>query len=61
MEGRTEKSKQLVELNEQMMDDAEQMGFAERKMAHLTAGTSKIERDAVLVVDKANAAAARCG
>jgi hypothetical protein len=59
MEGRTEKSKQLVELNEKLLDLAEQLSFAERKKSHLTSGTSKVERDAVLVVDKANAAAGK--
>jgi hypothetical protein len=54
MEGRTERSKQMVVLQEQMLDIAEKMDFASRKMRDLTTGTSKIERDAVVVVDKVN-------
>jgi hypothetical protein len=59
MEGRAEKSKQLVELNEQMLTNSEQMTFAQRRLNDLTSGTAKIERDAVLVVDKVNAPAAK--
>ncbi len=52
MEGRLERSKQMVALQEQLMTIAEGMDFAQRKMRDLTSGTSKIERDAVVVVDK---------
>jgi hypothetical protein len=54
MEGRSERSKQMVSLQEQLLDLAEKMDFAQRKMRDLTSGTSKIERDAVIVVDKVN-------
>jgi hypothetical protein len=59
MEGRTTKSKELVELNEQMLTLNEQLDYAQRRLRNLTAGTSKIERDAVLVVDKVNATAGK--
>jgi hypothetical protein len=59
MEGRTERGKQMVALQEQTLDLAEKMDFAQRKMRDLTAGTSKIERDAVVVVDKVQPGAGR--
>jgi len=54
MEGRTERSKQMVALQEQTLDITEKMNFAQRQMREATSGTSKIERDAVIVVDKVN-------
>ena len=59
MEGRLERSKQMVALQEQLMTIAEGMDFAQRKMRDLTSGTSKIERDAVVVVDKVQAGAGK--
>jgi hypothetical protein len=54
MEGRVEKSKQIVALQEQIQTNSEAMEFANRRMRNLTSGTSKVERDAVIVVDKVN-------
>ncbi len=56
MDGRGEKTKEMVSLQQQMETNAEQLEFAQRKLRELSAGTSKTERDAVIVVDKANAA-----
>ncbi len=54
MEGRTEKARQQVELQQKSQDVSEQIQFVARKLKELTAGSSKTERDAVIVVDKAN-------
>ncbi len=54
MEGRTEKAREVVKLQQQMQLNTEQMEFVVRKLRELTAGSSKTERDAVIVVDKAN-------
>jgi len=56
MDGRAEKSRNLVALNQQLELNHEQMEFANRKLREMTAGTSRTERDAVIVVDKADAA-----
>jgi hypothetical protein len=57
MDGRGEKTKEMVALQQQMESNAEQLEFVQRKLREMSAGTSKTERDAVIVVDKANAAA----
>jgi hypothetical protein len=54
MEGRVEKSKLIVALQEQLQTNTESLAFAQRKLSTLTTGGSKIERDAVVVVDKVN-------
>jgi hypothetical protein len=54
MEGRSTKVREQVELQQQMQNNTEQMQFVARKLQELTAGSSKTERDAVIVVDKAN-------
>jgi len=54
MEGRGEKTKEAVKLQENMQTNSEQLEFANRKLREMTAGTSKTERDAVIVVDKVN-------
>ncbi len=54
MEGRAEKVRAQVELQYKVQDLQEQMQFVQRKLGELTAGSSKTERDAVIVVDKAN-------
>jgi uncharacterized protein (TIGR02231 family) len=59
MDGRQEKVKQQIALGEQLINNQEQMEFAQRRMRHLTSGTSKVERDAVLVVEKLNAGAGK--
>lgn len=56
MEGRSERSKQLVALNEQLLLNTEALDYANRKLRSITTTTSKIERDAVIVIDKVNAA-----
>jgi len=56
MEGRADKSKTIVGLNQQLELNREQAEFATRKLREMTAGISRTERDAVIVVDKADAA-----
>jgi hypothetical protein len=56
MEQRGDKVKELVDLQQKLDSLKEQTDFARRKMQELTAGTSKSERDAVVVVDRANGA-----
>lgn len=53
-EGRAEKAKKAFELKEQLLENQEALEFANRKMRELSTGSSKIERDAVLVLDKQN-------
>jgi Domain of unknown function (DUF4139)/N-terminal domain of unknown function (DUF4140) len=57
MDGRTEKAREVVKLQQQIQNNTEQIEFVIRKLRDLTAGSSKIERDAVIVVDKTNNAA----
>ncbi len=59
MDGRGEKTKEMVGLQQQLESNAEQLEFVQRKLRELSAGTSKTERDAVIVVDKANGAAGK--
>jgi hypothetical protein len=59
MDGRGEKTKEMVGLQQQLENNAEQLEFVQRKLRDLSAGTSKTERDAVIVVDKANGAAGK--
>src|SRR5262249_40797076 len=54
MEQRGDKTKELVDLQQKLDTLKEQTDFARRKLQELTAGTSKMERDAVIVVDRAN-------
>jgi Domain of unknown function (DUF4139)/N-terminal domain of unknown function (DUF4140) len=54
MEGRGDKSREMVKLQQQIQLNNEQLEFVARKLKDLTAGSSKIERDAVIVVDKTN-------
>jgi hypothetical protein len=56
MEGRADKSKNTIALQQQLELNHEQTEFANRKLREMTAGTSRTERDAVIVVDKADAA-----
>ncbi len=56
MEGRTEKVREQVTLQQQMQTNTEQIQFVNRKLKELTAGSSKTELDAVVIVDKANQA-----
>jgi len=52
MEQRAEKSKDLVALQQQMKNTMLQMEFVNRKLGELSSGTSRTERDAVIVVDR---------
>lgn len=52
MDGRLEKMKQQVTVQEQIEKNTEALTFAQRQLSQLTTGTSKVERDAVIVVDK---------
>ena len=56
MDGRAEKAKELVGLQQKLQENQEQIQFAQRQLQELAAGSSKTERDAVIVVDKKNAA-----
>src|SRR6516225_872885 len=55
MEGRAEKTRDRVGLEQQMANNTEQLAFVQRKLNEVSAGSSRTERDAVIVVDKANA------
>lgn len=59
MTTRAERAKELVGLQQQIEANAEQIDFTKRQLAELSGGTRRIERDAVIVVDKANAAAGK--
>ena len=57
MDGRGEKAKALVELQEQLQKTSQDGQFVERKMRELAAGSSREELDAVIIVDKPKQAA----
>jgi hypothetical protein len=59
MDSRGEKSTAMVGLRQQIQDNQEQVQFTQRKLQDLAAGSNKIERDAVIVVDKRDGAAAK--
>ncbi len=59
MEGRMDKTREIVRLQQEAATIADQMAFSARKLQELSAGSSKTERDAVVVVDKVNAAAGK--
>jgi uncharacterized protein (TIGR02231 family) len=59
MEQRAERSKAVVALQQQLDNNKEQQEFLARQLKDLAAGHSKVERDAVIVVDKKNAAAGK--
>lgn len=52
MEERMEKAKKLVDLKQSLKSNQEQVDFLNRKLQEMSAGTSKTERDAVIVVDR---------
>jgi hypothetical protein len=54
MDGRSERAREMIALQQQQQTNQENLEFVQRKLRELTAGTSKVERDAVIVVDKAN-------
>jgi Domain of unknown function (DUF4139)/N-terminal domain of unknown function (DUF4140) len=57
MDERAARSKELVALQQQLQTNQEQTQFAQRQLQELAAGASRTERDAVIVIDKRNAAA----
>jgi hypothetical protein len=59
MDQRADKAKELVEIQQKLQSNAEQTEFVKRQLAELAAGTSKTERDAVIVVDKRDGAAGK--
>jgi hypothetical protein len=56
MEERGKISKEMVNLQQQMQANMEQAEFAKRQRQELAAGSSKTEHDAIIIVDKTNAA-----
>src|SRR5262249_51362065 len=59
MEGRSTKTKEVFDLQQQLQTNAEQIEFVNRKLREMSAGSSRTERDAVIVVDKTNEAAGK--
>jgi uncharacterized protein (TIGR02231 family) len=59
MENRMERAKELTNLQQQVRLNQEKAEFAQRKLNEMAAGSSRIEQDAVIVVDKTNAAAGK--
>ena len=59
MEGRATRTAEMTKLQVDIQNNSEQLEFETRKMREMTAGTSKTERDAVIVVDKTNNAAGK--
>ncbi len=59
MDQRAEKSKEVVSLQQQLAKNQEETQFAQRQLQDVASGSSKTERDAVIVVDKKNAAAGK--
>jgi uncharacterized protein (TIGR02231 family) len=57
MDTRKESAAHQVGLQQTLAANAETRAFIERQLAELTAGSSRTERDAVIVVDKVNAPA----
>jgi Domain of unknown function (DUF4139)/N-terminal domain of unknown function (DUF4140) len=57
MDQRTERAKELVTLQQQLKKQSQQMEFVRRKLGELSSGSSKTERDAVIVIDRDNKAA----
>ncbi len=56
MESRTEKSEALVANRLQQQQNQEQMQYVQRKLQEMAAGSNKTERDAIIVVEKKDAA-----
>jgi hypothetical protein len=52
MDNRSTKTKSQTELRRQLQSQTEAIDFAKRQLAELSAGISRIERDAVIVVNK---------
>src|SRR5262249_8482862 len=56
MEPRAARAKEIVTLQQDIQDNKEKADFVQRQLQELTHGTAKVEHDAVIVVDKVNAA-----
>ena len=61
MENRSTKTRIETDLRQQLQANTEATEFATRQLAELSAGTSRFERDAVIVVTKPGHRPARCG
>jgi hypothetical protein len=59
MDERANKAKEMVELEQKLQTNAEQSAFVQRQLQELAAGSSKTERDAVIIVDKKDGAAGK--
>jgi hypothetical protein len=59
MEQRTERMKEKVVLEQQLRDNGEQLQFVAAKLKDLTKGSTREERDAVIVVDREVAGAGK--
>lgn len=59
IETKVEKAREMTELQHKVQDIQEKAEFARRKLAELTSSPSRTEHDAVIVIDKANAAPSR--
>jgi uncharacterized protein (TIGR02231 family) len=59
MDSRAEKSRELINLQQQVQDLQEKTDFARRRLNELTAGTSRTEQDAVIVVHNTRASAGK--
>lgn len=59
MEQRAEKSKELVRLQHERQDKQEQIDYATRQLREQTKGEAKTDRDAVIVIEKANRPASK--
>jgi hypothetical protein len=57
MDSRAEKSTAQVDLQQKLQANTEATAFATRELGELTAGASRTERDAVIVVDRTDAGA----
>lgn len=56
MERRSADSMSMVKIQQEMQANQEQIAFLQRQLSELAAGANRTEREAVIVVDKANAA-----
>jgi hypothetical protein len=59
MDERATRAKEKVELQQKLEGIAEQTAFLQRQLQELAGGSTRTERDAVIVVDKKNAAAGK--
>ncbi len=58
-ESRLETARELVTLKQQVQANQEKAEFAQRRLNELASGTARTERDAVIVVEKSDAAAGK--